>query len=434
MSAEQGAPVEDATAEEEHRVTTLELFFDLVFVFAITQVTGLMAGDPTWAGLGRGLLVLAALWWAWGAYAWLTNEIDPEEGSALLALLGAMAAMFVAALAVPGAFSSDGVLFGIAYFALRAMHIVLFAAVTPNVDVRQAAFRLARTAIPGPALLVVAGFLDGPAQIALWIAALTIDYSGPYVFGVRGFSVHAEHFAERYGLVVIIALGESIVAIGIGAAGIELDVSAVVAAVLGLGLTASLWWAYFDVVARVARRKLLEAQGLARVRLARDAFSYLHLPLFAGIVLSALGMKTALAHLHEPLDAVIASALCGGVAIYLLSLDAIRFRDIADRQPPQGRGRTCERGPHPARARGGRPCSPRRGRRRRGDVRRLRSDPIPREKGRVAGGRLRATRSRREGRGAVAAEGSDARRPSRAQRASGSGRAPPGSAGRARTG
>jgi low temperature requirement protein LtrA len=238
-----------------------------------------------------------------------------------------MAAMFVSALAVPGAFTSDGVLFGIAYFALRAMHIVLFAAVTPNVDVRQAAFRLARTAIPGPALLVVAGFLDGPAQIALWIAALTIDYSGPYVFGVRGFSVHAEHFAERYGLVVIIALGESIVAIGIGAAGIELDLSAVVAAVLGLGLTAALWWAYFDVVARVARRKLLEAQGLARVRLARDAFSYLHLPLFVGIVLSALGMKTALAHLHEPLDAVIAVALCGGVAIYLLSLDAIRFRD-----------------------------------------------------------------------------------------------------------
>jgi low temperature requirement protein LtrA len=331
MSAEQAAPAdetaEQATAEEEHRVTTLELFFDLVFVFAVTQVTGLMAGDPTWAGLGRGLLVLAALWWAWGAYAWLTNEIDPEEGSALLALLGAMAAMFVSALAVPGAFTSDGVLFGIAYFALRAMHIVLFAAVTPNVDVRQAAFRLARTAIPGPALLVVAGFLDGPAQIALWIAALTIDYSGPYVFGVRGFSVHAEHFAERYGLVVIIALGESIVAIGIGAAGIELDLSAVVAAVLGLGLTAALWWAYFDVVARVARRKLLEAQGLARVRLARDAFSYLHLPLFVGIVLSALGMKTALAHLHEPLDAVIAVALCGGVAIYLLSLDAIRFRD-----------------------------------------------------------------------------------------------------------
>jgi low temperature requirement protein LtrA len=332
MSAEQAAPAEvaaeEAAAEEEHRVTTLELFFDLVFVFAVTQVTGLMAGDPTWAGLGRGLLVLAALWWTWGAYAWLTNEIDSEEGSALLSLLGAMGAMFVAALAVPGAFSSDGVLFGIAYFAVRALHIVLFATATPHVDVRRAAFRLARTAIPGPALLVVAGFLDGPAQIALWIAALAIDYSGPYVFGVRGFSVHAEHFAERYGLVVIIALGESIVAIGIGAAGIELDVSAVAAAVLGLALTASLWWAYFDVVARAARRKLLEAHGLDRVRLARDCFSYLHLPLFAGIVLSALGMKTALAHLDEPLGTVIACALCGGVAIYLLSLDAIRFRNV----------------------------------------------------------------------------------------------------------
>jgi low temperature requirement protein LtrA len=312
----------------EHPVTPLELFFDLVFVFALTQVTTFMSADPTWAGVGKGMLILAALWWTWGAYAWLTNEIDPNEGSARLAVFGAMAAMFVAALAVPHAFDTDAVLFGLAYFAVRLMHIVLFAEATPHVDVRQAAFRLARTAIPGPALLVVAGFVDGKAQIALWVLALAIDYSGPYVFGVRGFSVSADHFAERYGLIVIIALGESIVAIGIGAAGIELDALVVTAAILGLALACALWWAYFDVVALVARRKLVEAKGHERARLARDSYSYLHLPMFAGIVLIALGAKKVLAHVDEPLETVPAFALCVGVALYLLSHDAIRYRSV----------------------------------------------------------------------------------------------------------
>ncbi|HET9213866.1 MAG TPA: low temperature requirement protein A [Gaiellaceae bacterium] len=323
-------PLTELRAEEEsgHPVTPLELFFDLVFVFAVTQVTGLMSDDPTWAGLGRGLLVLGALWWAWGAYAWLTNEIDPEEGSSRLAVLAAMGAMFVAALAVPHAFGDDGVLFGVAYLVVRLLHIVLFSEATPNVDVHEAAIRLARTAVPGPALLVVAGFLDGGAQIAAWIAALTVDYLGPYVFGVRGFSVSAEHFAERYGLVVIIALGESIVAIGIGAEGTALSAAVVVAALLGVTLASALWWAYFDVVARMARRKLMEARGHERARLARDAFSYLHLPMFAGIVLVALGAKKVLGHVDEPLETVPAIALCGGVALFLLAHDAIRFRNV----------------------------------------------------------------------------------------------------------
>jgi low temperature requirement protein LtrA len=326
-------PEAEGDEEAEHPVTPLELFFDLVFVFALTQVTGFMSDDPTWAGVGKGLLILAALWWAWGAYAWLTNEIDPNEGSARLAVFGAMAAMFVAALAVPQAFDADAVLFGLAYFAVRLMHIVLFAEATPRLDVRQAAFRLARTAIPGPALLIVAGFVDGWPQIALWLAALTIDYSGPYVFGVRGFSISADHFAERYALIVIIALGESVVAIGIGAAGIELDAVVVTAAVLGLVLACALWWAYFDVVALVARRKLVEAHGYERVRLARDSFSYLHLPMFAGIVLVALGAKKVLAHVNDPLVTVPAFALCGGVALYLLSHDAIRYRSVRSVNP-----------------------------------------------------------------------------------------------------
>jgi low temperature requirement protein LtrA len=326
-------PELEGDEELEHPVTPLELFFDLVFVFALTQVTGFISDDPTWAGVGKGMLILAGLWFTWGAYAWLTNEIDPDEGSARLAVFAAMGAMFVAALAVPQAFGSDAVLFGLAYFTVRVLHIVLFAEATPHVDVRQAAYRLARTAIPGPALIVVAGFLDGTAQIVCWLLALAIDYGGPYVFGVRGFSVSAEHFAERYGLIVIIALGESIVAIGIGAAGIELGPTVVIAAILGLGLACTLWWAYFDVVAHVARRKLMEVHGHARARLARDSFSYLHLPMFAGIVLVALGAKKVLAGVDKPLDTVPAFALCGGVALYLLSHDLMRLRNVRTVNP-----------------------------------------------------------------------------------------------------
>jgi low temperature requirement protein LtrA len=328
MDVAEPGEIEPEVESEETEVTPLELFFDLVFVFALTQVTGFMSDDPTWAGVGRGLLILAALWWTWGAYAWLTNEIDPDEGSARLAMFAAMAAMFVAALAVPHAFDGDAVLFGLSYFAVRALHIVLFAEASPHVGVREAAFRLARTAIPGPALLIVAGFADGWAEIALWLTALAIDYLGPYVFGVRGFVVSAEHFAERYGLIVIIALGESIVAIGIGAAGIALGPTVVIAAILGVVLACALWWAYFDVVAVVARRKLMEARGHDRARMARDVFSYLHLPMFAGIVLVALGLKKVLAHVGEPLETVPAAALCGGVALYLLSHDAMRYRSV----------------------------------------------------------------------------------------------------------
>jgi low temperature requirement protein LtrA len=328
MDVAEPGEIEPEVESEETEVTPLELFFDLVFVFALTQVTGFMSDDPTWAGVGRGLLILAALWWTWGAYAWLTNEIDPDEGSARLAMFAAMAAMFVAALAVPHAFDGDAVLFGLSYFAVRALHIVLFAEASPHVGVREAAFRLARTAIPGPALLIVAGFADGWAEIALWLTALAIDYLGPYVFGVRGFVVSAEHFAERYGLIVIIALGESIVAIGIGAAGIALGPTVVIAAILGVVLACALWWAYFDVVAVVARRKLMEARGHDRARMARDVFSYLHLPMFAGIVLVALGLKKVLAHVGDPLETVPAAALCGGVALYLLSHDAMRYRSV----------------------------------------------------------------------------------------------------------
>jgi low temperature requirement protein LtrA len=180
----------------EKRVAPLELFFDLVFVFALTQVTELMSEHPTWEGLGQGLLVMTALWWAWGAYAWLTNYIAAEEGLERLLMFGVMGAMLIAALAVPRAFGDDALLFAVAYAVARWLHIFIFAEANEDIDTGQAIVRLARTALPAPLLLIAAGLVhDGGARAVIWIVALAIDLAGPFVFGVRGFRVSAGHFA-----------------------------------------------------------------------------------------------------------------------------------------------------------------------------------------------------------------------------------------------
>jgi low temperature requirement protein LtrA len=319
--------MDDRAVERGQRVTPLELFFDLVVVFAITQVTGFLSDDPTWGGLLRGLLLLGALWWAWAAYAWLTNTLNPEEGAVRLAVFGAIAAMLIVSLAAPNAFGADGVAFGVAYFIVRALHLVLYAiAGRGDRDLLRAVVRILPTAILGPALLVIAGFFDETAQLALWGAALAIDYLGVLVGHMRGWRVSPEHFVERHGLVVIIALGESIVAIGFGAAGMPLDAGLIAAALLGMAVVASLWWSYFDWVAFVAQARLAEATGAERAALARDLYSYLHLPMVAGIVLFALGLKTTLADIDDSLRTIPALGLCGGVALYLLAHVALRLR------------------------------------------------------------------------------------------------------------
>jgi low temperature requirement protein LtrA len=319
----------DHAPDADHQVTPLELFFDLVFVFAITQVTSLLAHDPTWGGVFKGMLVLAALWWAWSVYAWLTSATDVDEGGVRLTMLAAMGALFCVALAVPGAFGDHAVLFGVAYLLVRALHLVLSTFVTRgDPDRRSALVRFAPTAILGPLLLVLAGFLDGDERIAVWLVALVIDYLGPVVIGVgRGWQVAPEHFAERYALIVLIALGESIIAIGVGAE-VDLTAGVVTAAVLGVGLAAAIWWTYFDVVALVtARRLTLATEGRERNMLARDSYSYLHFPMVAGIVLAALGIEETLAHVDHALDGVHAFALLGGVAVYLLAHVALRLRN-----------------------------------------------------------------------------------------------------------
>jgi low temperature requirement protein LtrA len=230
------------------------------------------------------------------------------------------------ALAVPDAFGDDGVIFGCAYFAVRVMHIVLFAQATPHLSVHDATFRFARTATPASALLIAAGFLDGPVQAAFWVAALAVDYGGPLVFGVSGFHISASHFIERFALIIIIALGESIVAIGVGAAGLGLDIGLMTAAALGIVIACALWWAYFDWMAIHAERVFRETEGDERTRMARDAFSYIHLAMVAGIILVALGIKKTVEHVDEPLETVPTVALLGGIALYFLGHVAFRLR------------------------------------------------------------------------------------------------------------
>ena len=321
----------------ERRVTPLELFFDLVFVFALTQVTGFLAEHLSWIGMLEGAALLVVLWWAWAGYVWLTNAVPAEEVvPARLVVLIAMAAMLVASLAVPDAFGEYGVIFGLAYFVVRLLHVVLFvlASGVPPEAIR-AMLRLAPGFLGAPLLLVPAGFADGYVQGALWAAAIGIDLSVSLVGGVGGFRVHAGHFAERFALIIIIALGESIVSIGVGASGLALGAGVILASVLGVVLAAALWWAYFDLFMLVAERRLFAAKGVDRARLARDAYPYLHLPMVAGIIFVALGIKQTLAHLGDPLGIIPAVALCGGVALYLLGHNAFRLREVGSVSVPR---------------------------------------------------------------------------------------------------
>jgi low temperature requirement protein LtrA len=314
---------------QTERVTPLELFFDLVFVLAITQCTALMAAEPTWTGLGKGVLVLGVLWWSWVGYSWLTSVVDPEEGAVRIVMFAAMAALLVVALCVPGAFGDDAFIFACAYAFVRAAHIALYLlASRDDPALRQSVLGLAGGSAIGVGLLITAAFTDGWVQGGLWALALLLDMGEPYVFGSEGWKLMPRHFAERHGLIIIIALGEAIVAIGVGAE-FGVDAGVVAAAVLGVAVVAAFWWLYFDVVALLGERDLarLEA-GREQNELARDTLSYLHFPMVAGIVLVALGLKKTIAGVGEELDIVIATAMLGGAALYLLAHVAIRLRNV----------------------------------------------------------------------------------------------------------
>ena len=332
------------STDESHRVTTLELFFDLVFVFALTQVTALMADDPTARGLGRGLVLLALLWFGWTSYAWLGNQAQADEGLLRLAMVVTMGALFVVALTIPESFEDGpGGLFGpfvlaACYATVRIAHLAVYL-VAAGED-RALRRQLFVTAIPTAVaclLLVAGGAVGAPWQSLLWVLALVVDYAGVFASGTEGWRVYsAAHFAERHGLIVIVAIGESVVAVGAGVADEPVTWPVVLAALLALGVSLALWWVYFDVVALVAEGVLAKLEGEPRSRLARDSYTYLHFPMVAGIVYLALGVKKVLeyvAHVDEhdlgdALPWVPVIALYGGAVLYLAALSALRRRNI----------------------------------------------------------------------------------------------------------
>jgi low temperature requirement protein LtrA len=313
--------------EREQRVTPLELFFDLVFVFGFTQVTTVLSNDPNWLGLEHAVLILVALWWAWAAYAWLTNTLDPEEGAVWGSILVAIGAMFVASLAVPEAFGRHGVVFGVAFLIVIVMQVTLFAlASRGEPDLLGAILRFAPSTLAGALLILAAGFVSTDVRPFLWIAGLAVALFAPLLGSLQGWRVNTAHFVERHGLIVIIAIGESLAAIGFGARGTGLTAGVILAAVLGFVVAASFWLAYFDFFTRRAEQLLTVRSGVQQIALARDTYTYLHLPMVAGIVLFAFAVKETLAHVTNVLDTVPALCLAGGPALYLFAYTGIRWR------------------------------------------------------------------------------------------------------------
>ncbi|HVQ88212.1 MAG TPA: low temperature requirement protein A [Actinomycetes bacterium] len=330
-SPHEGQAEEQQEEQEEYGVSPLELFFDLVFVFALTQVTTLMADDLTWLGLLRGVGVLTAVWWAWVGYSWLTNALRVDDDvRARIVILCSMAAMLVAALAIPHAFDDDGVLFGFAYFVVTILFLVLYLVATRHQHERKmAVLRLAPGVLAAPILIVIAGFFDaGVVRALLWTIALGVSLASPLIAGTSAWAVRPGHFAERHGLIVIIALGESLVALGLAASGQTLTTGVVISGVMGFAIVAAMWWLYFDVVALVGERILHELDGQERNVMARDSYSYLHLPVVIGIIMVALGLKESLTYDADEMGIVTVVALFGGMALYLFAHVAFRLRNV----------------------------------------------------------------------------------------------------------
>lgn len=320
---------------EQSSVTPMELFFDLVFVFALTRVTDWMAEEPSVEALLRGTLILTVMWWCWVGYSWLGNLVKADEGVIRIGLFAAMAAMFVAAITIPEAFDdlagglSGPFVFAVCYFVVRALHVLLFLLISrDDPQLRGQVWRFAVSMTAGTVLLLVASQTTGVVQTLLWVAALLGDYLGTQLAGTRWRLASPAHFAERHGLIVIVALGESIVSIGIGVAELPVSLPIIAASVLGLAVSGALWWAYFDVGSLLAERALSDAEGARRIRLARGGYSYLHLPMVVGVIMMSLGLKKVLLYvgggeeheLSDPIYGIPLAALAGGAALFLLAL------------------------------------------------------------------------------------------------------------------
>ncbi len=315
--------------EEGHRVTTLELFFDLVYVFAFTQVTAWIAHEHSWHGTAQGLLVLGLLWWTWVAWSWTGNVVRADKGVPLLGFTASMVAIFVVALTIRSVWEAEAgelaaVAFALAYLALRVVHagVYLWSARGDATLMRQVAISAAAW-IPAAGLLVIGAFLPPEQRLWWWAGTLTIDLTATWILAVRGDGWQVRsggHFAERYGLIVILALGESVVAVGVAAENIELSGTLIVIAALGVLAALALWWPYFKDISPTLEEAIEEATPAGKVDIARDSYTYMHLPLVAGVIVAAAGVEEAVVTLTEHHTAGVAAALlAGGAALFSAS-------------------------------------------------------------------------------------------------------------------
>ena len=323
------------TDEVSQRASTLELFYDLVFVFAITQVSHLLLEHLTWAGAGQALIVLLAVWWSWNYTTWTTNELDTETITVRLLLLALMLLSLLMSVAIPDAFGEHALLFAGSYVAIQVgRHSFLtFAAAEPRTIERERAGRILTWFVAAGVLWIAGALADGPARTALWLAALALDYGAPLaLFWVprrprlegATWNVGTEHFAERFGLFIILALGESIVLIGATTSESDLTPATILAFVMAFLASAAIWWLYFTSVTRVGEHYLAVSED--RTTLARDGYTYLHAVFAAGIIMTAVGDELVIAHPTEVLPLQEVTAVAAGPAIYLVALTLFGYR------------------------------------------------------------------------------------------------------------
>ncbi|SCG59793.1 low temperature requirement protein A [Micromonospora inositola] len=316
----------NADTDVAERATPVELFFDVVFVLTVTQLANLLETNLNWAGVGQTVMILGLLWYLYSAYAWLTNHVPPRRPTRKLLLFGGMAGFLLTAVAIPDAFTGSGLLFGIGYLIVVTVHVSQFAKSTARAAVR----RFAPYNLGGAALILAAGLLTGPVVPVLWVAAIFTQTVLPYLLpghswlaAAASFHIRPAHFVERHGLLVIVALGETVVAIGMGARVDHLDLGVAGAVVMALALPATLWWTYFTDTA-AGEAALDRADQAARSRLSARVYVLNHFALLLGIIATATGLHAVVAHPDTPAGWPAALALTAGVALFLAAIADLR--------------------------------------------------------------------------------------------------------------
>jgi low temperature requirement protein LtrA len=321
-----GNAASEPAAESVDRVSTLELFFDLVFVFTITQLSTLLVDEIAVKHVIQVILMLGVIWWMYDGYAWLTNAVPPDRMARRVALLAAMCGFLVLALAIPGAFISTGLTFGIAYLAVVIVHWAVFAS-TASVSLTRAIFGLVPYNLVAAVLVLVGGALGGTVQYVLWALAFVFEWSTPRLTDITGFTIAPAHFVERHGLVVIVAIGESVVAVGIGAHGLAINLSLVGVAVMGLLLSACLWWSYFGSGdAERAEEAIGRAPRSRRAQMGVYGYGWWHIAILLGVIAIAGAMRHAIGHASIELNSGQAIMLGGGAAVFMLG--DVMFRRV----------------------------------------------------------------------------------------------------------